>query len=223
MKEQATWNSLEIAKLVVSGLTPLFVVIVGFWLNSRLKSLEQAQWSQQKVIERRIKAYDDLVQPLNELFCFFCYVGSWKELYPPDLVKLKRRLDQTAHTSAPLFDRNFLQRYQALLDTCFATFGGWGDDAKLRTLPDRREEAIGTGWQADWNHCFANRAEASEPSEVKRAYADLMAYLARAIGAVEVDAHLLGTTQLPGNFDRGAVGVVSRIGPDAGAKGSNSG
>lgn len=63
--EEATWNSLEIAKLVVAGLTPLFVATIGFWLNRRLKSLEQAQWSQQKVIERRIKAYDELAQPLN--------------------------------------------------------------------------------------------------------------------------------------------------------------
>jgi len=214
LKEPATWNSLEIAKLVVAGLTPLFVAIIGFWLNRRLKSLEQAQWSRQKVIERRIKAYDELVPSLNELFCFFCYVGSWKELSPPDVVRLKRRLDRTAHTSAPLFDQHFLQRYQALLDTCFATFGGWGDDAKLRTLPDRREEAAGAGWQADWRPCFADRSEASEPSEVKKAYAELMAYLARAIGAVEVEAHLLGTTQLPGNFDKRAAGMVSRIGSD---------
>lgn len=41
-----------------------------------------------------------------------------------------------------------------------------------------------------------------------------MAYLARAIGAEEVQAHLLGTTQLPGNFDKRAAGMVSRIKPD---------
>ncbi len=212
MKEQATWNSLEIAKLVVAGMTPLFVAVIGFWLNRRLRSLEQAQWSRQKVVERRIKAYDELAPSLNDLFCFFCYVGSWKELDPPTLVSLKRTLDRTAHISAPLFDREFLQRYATFLDTCFATFGGWGDDAKLRTLPDRREQAAGNGWEPRWSQCFAERSEASEPSEVKESYVELMAYLARAIGAVEVDAHLLGATQLPGNFDSRAAGVVSRVG-----------
>lgn len=92
----ASWTSLEITKLVVAGLTPVLVAALGFWLNRRLKSLEQAQWAQQKVIDRRIKAYDELAKPLNELFCFFCYVGSWKEITPPDLVRLKRELDQTA-------------------------------------------------------------------------------------------------------------------------------
>jgi hypothetical protein len=133
-------------------------------------------------------------------------------------VKLKRELDQTAHTSAPLFDQHFLQRYNTLLAKCFATFGRWGDDAKLRTLPDRRHEVAGRCWEANWDHCFTSRDEASEPSEVKTAYADLMAYLAGAIGAVEVDAHLLGSAQIPGNFDSRAAGMVSRTRPDDEAK-----
>lgn len=206
------WNSLEIAKLAVAALTPVFVATVGFWLNRRLKSLEQAQWSQQKVVERRIKAYDELAKPLNQLFCFYCYVGLWKELTPPDLVQLKRRLDEMAHISAPLFDNYFLEHYAALMDACFETFGQWGDDAKLRTLPDRREEAAGDAWDPEWSACFVPRDEAPEPEEVKVAYAQLMAYLAAAIGAVGVDAHLLGSTPLPGNFDTRAAGMVSRIG-----------
>lgn len=214
----AAWNSLEVTKLLVSALTPLLVATVGFWLNRRLKSLEQAQWSQQKVVERRIKAYDELAKPLNQLFCFFCYVGSWKELNPPDLVKMKRQLDQTAHVSAPLFDSHFLGHYNALMDTCFDTFGEWGDDARLRTLPDRREEAAGAAWSRDWDSCFVERDEAPEPEAVKAAYAQLMAYLATAIGAVGVDAHLLGSTPLPGNFDTRAAGMVSSIGKATAAK-----
>lgn len=205
------WNSLEVAKLVVAAATPVFVVIVGFWLNRRLKSLEQAQWSQQKIIERRIRAYDELAKPLNQVLCFFCYVGTWKEMTPPDLVRIKRELDQTAHISAPLFDKNFLGYYNQLIDTCFSTFGAWGDDAKLKTLPDRREQVAGADWESQWAACFTGRDDASEPEVVRDAYAQLMAYLAAAIGAVEVDAHLLSSTEMPGNFDNRAAGVVSRI------------
>lgn len=35
------WNSLEIAKLAVSLLTPLLVVLLGYWFNRRLKEIEQ--------------------------------------------------------------------------------------------------------------------------------------------------------------------------------------
>jgi hypothetical protein len=187
-----------------------------------VKSLEQAQWSRQKVVERRIKAYDELVKPLNQLFCFFCYVGSWKEQDPPAVVKLKRQLDQTAHISAPLFDEYFLPRYNVLIDRCFTTFGGWGDDAKLRTLSDRRRDVADGDWLEQWNDCFARRDEVSEPSEVKEAYAELMVYLADAIGADQVDAHLLGSARVPGNFERKAAGMVSQTMPDDEARQSQS-
>ena len=66
----------------------------------------------------------------------------------------------------------------------------------------------------EWDGCFAHRDEVSEPSEVKEAYAVLMEYLARAIGAEQVDAHLLGSAQVPGNFDRRVAGMVSRTTSD---------
>jgi len=211
MTGAATWNSLEVVKLAVAALTPLIVVAAGFWLNRRLKSLEQAQWARQKVVERRIRAYDEMAPKLNQLFCFYCYIGTWKELIPPDVVKLKRELDAIAHISAPLFDPLFLERYNALLEACFSTFGDWGDDAKLRTLPDRRRQAAGDAWSAEWDRCFVDPSEAPEPSLVKESYAEMMAYLAWAIGAKEVSAHQLGTTELPGNFRSGPVGMVSSI------------
>ncbi len=216
MTEFAAWSSLEITKLVVAGLTPVLVAFFGFWLNRRLKSLEQAQWSRQKVIERRIRAYDEMAKPVNELFCFYCYVGTWKDLAPPDVVRLKRQLDQTAHISAPLFDHEFLEKYNVLMDRCFSTFGRWGEDAKLRTLPDRRQEAARDTWQDHWDECFSSRGEVSEPSDVRAAYAEFMAYLARAMGAVEVDSHLLGNSSIPGNFERRAAGVVSRTEGESG-------
>lgn len=210
------WTSLEITKLAVAALTPILVAGIGVWLNRRLKSIEQAQWARQKVIERRIKAYDELALPLNELFCFFCYVGTWKELTPHDAVKLKRHLDQTAHTNAALFDRSFLPQYNAFMDTCFATFGRWGEDAKLKTLSDRRMEALGNEWRPEWSKCFATREQATEPEQVKQTYARLMVYLAEAIGAVEVDHHLLGRAATPGNFDMRAAGMVSSQEPPGG-------
>ncbi|WP_243788028.1 hypothetical protein [Saccharopolyspora gloriosae] len=123
---QAGWNSLEIAKLLVQVTPPLTVAFIGYWLNHRLKSLEAAQWSQQKIIERRIEAYDRLTPDLNRLYCFFAYVGTWKEITPPQAIALKRSLDQVAYIQAPLFDASFLKKYNEFMDGCFATYQGWG-------------------------------------------------------------------------------------------------
>ena len=211
----STWNSLEVAKLIVAALTPLVVAVAAYWLNRRLKSVEAAQWSQQKIVERRIHAYDELAPSLNKLFCFFAYVGGWKEMDPTEVIGLKRSLDEGAHISAPLFDRHFLPSYNALLEGCFKTFGGWGADAKLRTLPDRRRDAMGARWSSAWDACFADRADVTPPSEVMSAYTHLMAYLAAAIGATEVDVHMLSDGRVPINDDATRVRVVSRVPTDA--------
>lgn len=210
----ASWTSLEVAKIAVAALTPLAVAGGGYWINRRLKSLEAAQWAQQKIVERRIRAYDELAPALNRLFCFFAYVGSWKEAKPPEIVGLKRSLDEKAHISAPLFDRDFLTLYNALLECCFTTFVGWGQDAKLRTLTDRRKEAAGEAWEPAWDAYFGDRDQTVPPSDVKIAYAKLMAYLATAMGATEVDAHILGPNRLPANYDTSLLQVVSRTPTD---------
>jgi hypothetical protein len=214
MAPAAGWSSLEITKIAVSALTPIVVAGAGYWINRRLRSLESAQWSQQKIVERRIQAYDDLAPDLNRLFCFFAYVGSWKETTPPEIISLKRTLDRCAHISAPLFDHGFLSLYTELLDCCFRTFGMWGADAKLRTLPDRRRQATGSAWHPDWDQYFSERHDVVSPSEVKTAYTGLMAYLANAIGATQVDSHMLGSSRIPVHYETGTISVISQIPED---------
>jgi hypothetical protein len=104
-------------------LTPIVVAAAGYWLDRRLKSLEAAQWAQQKIVERRIQAYDEIAPELSRLYCYFAYIGSWKESTPVEMVGLKRRVDERAYVSAPLFDPDFLRRYTELMDLCFSTFG----------------------------------------------------------------------------------------------------
>lgn len=134
---------------------------------------------------------------------------------PTEVVALKRVVDQCAHISAPLFDADFLRLYNGLIDKCFTTFVGWGQDAKLRTHTERRRQAAGENWTPEWERCFAEPTEATAPSDVKTAYASLMAYLARSIGATEIDAHILGAGRLPANFDLSSIRVVSRTAKDA--------
>ena len=37
----SVWNTLEIAKLVVSILTPVAIVFLGYWFNMRFQALER--------------------------------------------------------------------------------------------------------------------------------------------------------------------------------------
>jgi urease accessory protein UreE len=63
-----------------------------------------------------------------------------------------------------------------------------------------------------WDARFAPREQEAPPSAVRAAYTRLMAHLAASMGAVGVDAHILGPRHLPADFDTRAVRVVSCVG-----------
>lgn len=136
------WNSLEIAKLIISTLTPIIVLVLGLWISRSLKRLENLQWTNQKITEKRITAFEELVPLLNDLLCYFTFVGCWKDLTPPEVVKLKRRMDRIVHVNALLFSKEFLSKYNDFINAGYGTYSGWGQDARLRTFWARRKRRL---------------------------------------------------------------------------------
>jgi hypothetical protein len=124
--------------------------------------------------------YDDLAPQLNDLFCYFIFVGCWKELTPPDVVTMKRKIDKTVYLAAPLFPPEFFVACNNFLGLCFATFQGWGVDARLRTLPKRRRAAASSSWDPSWDACFSK--DPTDPPEIRNAYKNIMTIFAREIG-----------------------------------------
>ena len=180
--QETLWNSLEIAKLLVSGLTPVVVIIVGFWVDRRLKNIEHLQWANQRITEKRIAVFDESAPLLNDLLVFFTYVGSWHELTPPDIIKHKRDLDRTFHIYAPLFSEKVRADYDHFIALCFHDYSGWGQDAKLRTLSERRKQAAGGSWDSDWDNYFSAATDVPDPNEIRGSYKRLMIGFAAELG-----------------------------------------
>jgi hypothetical protein len=168
------WNSLEIVKLIVSIITPLLVVFITIWFSRVIKRLEKVQWTNQKIIEKRIVVYDSVVPKLNDLLCYFCYIGSWKEENPTNIIKLKRILDKEFHVYAPLFSKELISTYEKFIQLCFETFTGWGNDAKIKSLFVRRKENYPGKWITSWSKCFSDDKLVSKPEEIKTAYTELI-------------------------------------------------
>jgi hypothetical protein len=192
----ADWTSLEAAKLAVSMLTPLSVILLGFWVNRRMKRLEHLQWANQKVVEKRLQIFDELMPPLNDLLCYYTYIGSWKDLTPPEVVALKRKLDRLAYVRSPLLPAEFLSKYNAFMNLCFSTYGEFGSDARLRTHANRRQQAAGAKWQTDWSQCFVDEAQVTDPQAIRKAYSELVAFLVSEMG-VGVRTSAIETGNVP--------------------------
>ena len=125
------WDSLEIAKLAIEFLTPLAVIGIGLFINRRLKQIELIQWSNQKIIEKRIELYDCLSPLLNRLLCFYTWIGYWREVSPKQVIETKRELDKQVYIYKHLLGEYFFTAYQKHMALLFKTFTGPGEDPKI--------------------------------------------------------------------------------------------
>lgn len=166
-----TWTGLEITTLVIVTLTPIMIAFLAFRFNRIIKRLEK-QWSNQKIIEKRIEIYDRIVPKLNDILCFYCYIGNWKEITPIDIMKLKSELDKDITISAPLFSHDLITKYNDFNTLCFISFTGWEHDAKIKSLYGHRQEH-NIEWNEDWIQYFDTK-NVVEPTTMKKRYNDLM-------------------------------------------------
>ena len=103
LKTDGTWTM----ELVRSGKVGCRIVDARCYRSWRgivhrmTKQFEHAQWRSQKLVEKRLAVYDDMVPAFNDLLCYFTYVGSWRDLNPPTVVSLHIRfiLDSFAPTA----------------------------------------------------------------------------------------------------------------------------
>jgi hypothetical protein len=178
--EPGNWTWLETTKLAAGLLTPVAVAVFGIFIHHVTKRFEHAQWRSQKLVEKRLAVYDDLAPQLNDVLCYFTYVGGWRDLEPLSVVALKRLIDKKIHLAAPLFSREFYSYCSEFQELCFETYVSWGRDARLRTRFERRRDALATKWIVDWETCFSPNP--TDPGDVREAYRRVMAAFAVDIG-----------------------------------------
>lgn len=191
MPNESVWTSLEIVKLIVAASTPVFVLLIGVSLNKRLKLFEHRQWRNQKLIEKRLSIYDDLAPLLNDVLCYYTYVGNWKESTPVQMINLKRTIDKKIYLASPLFCKDFFSACMDFMDLCYESYSGWGQDAKLRTGFQRRQESFGTKWDKQWENFFSN-GDVSESKRIREAYLKIMNIFSQEIGFQENIVHMTG-------------------------------
>lgn len=194
--DAGAWSWLEVAKITSSVLTPIAIATLGVYVHRVTKAFEHRQWRSQKLIEKRLDVYDDLAPDLNDLLCYFTFVGCWRDLDPPAVVAMKRKVDKKIHLASPLFSKQFFSSCMDFQNLCFETYSGWGRDALLRTTVARRKEARPRDWNGEWDKCFSEQP--SDPRAVRAAYSAIMAVLSEDIG-VHPGASVPPSGRVPSN------------------------
>ncbi|MEI6222926.1 MAG: hypothetical protein WCP97_09270 [bacterium] len=178
----ADWTSLEVAKLVVQAAVPVVLAIVGFAIKSELMRRENVEWRSRIQVEWRLRLFEEMATDLNKLYCAFNYVGGWRSMSPPDILTLKRKLDQNFHIYDFFWSQQFRQAYSILINACFEVNRGASASAVLRANLCRYKYAWLEGWQDSWDSMFVTETQRLRREEFNELYGNLMLQLRKDIG-----------------------------------------
>lgn len=171
-------NWTEILAAVGTALTPIVVAALAY-------TVTRSQSRSEELLRARLDYYKMLIPDLNRLMCYMTFIGGWRDQSPVDIVDLKRRLDTNFNCAAPLFSPAVLPSYQQLMDLSFATFGNWGQDARIKSNAFRRRQSWrGTGdgaWEAEWDRYFTLPDSAAISGKSLRLYRESYDELVAAI------------------------------------------
>ena len=132
------WNSLEITKLLFSLFTPIIILLIGMLINQNLRNIEEDRSKKSAVIDQRTVLWRELAGPLNDIYAFNLYVGSWQSITPRDLIKIKRDADKVVYSYRPFFSDSFFSAYNSYMNEAFDIERGWKLNAGIRALKDHR-------------------------------------------------------------------------------------
>jgi hypothetical protein len=168
----------EEAQLVLSILTPVLVLALGIPIARYMKRLDREAARDERLIERRLKLFDEIGPDLNDLYCLTQFVGRFRSVDPQGALELKRSLDETIHVNRPVFSNEVMLAYNRFMTTVFEMYTGPGQNAKLRI--DRRTLARERGgdWPPEWDDFFVEPDKAPSRADVKAAYTVLVDALA---------------------------------------------
>ena len=177
------WTWLEVAKVALGALTPLLIFGLGVVVTRAARRVEQAQWANRKLIERRLELFDDMAGPLNDLFCFFRLVGDFQKITPPVAIEQKRCLDKLFYTHEVLMSDEFGARYHAFINACFLPYVALGHDAQLKASRKRQKAERGQRWEQGWDSFFVQEGLVTPLATIEDLYRKLMICFAEQVGA----------------------------------------
>jgi hypothetical protein len=154
--------------------------------RARQQVLEEERWRNQELVKARLDRYNQLAIPLNSIFCYFTFIGRWKEISPVKVVELKRHADQAFYVTMPLFTEKVKKSYEKFMGLCFKHFGPWGEPAKLRTGFCLRRRHYPDTWDDNWSSLFdreeSKGVSSEELASIREAHNEFLRALAVDVG-----------------------------------------
>ena len=148
----------KIAGLLVSALTPLAIVLAGYFINRSIKSREHEMVALRRKQDIRKEIYDEIGQKLNQIFCYICDVGDYGLYEPAQIIQFKRDLDRKFHVYRKLWSEKTVRAFNDFIGSAFQPFaGGTGSHARIRATTVEKKaffQRVGRNWDSNWDKLF---------------------------------------------------------------------
>lgn len=125
--------SIDLTKisLLASIVSPILLIILSFLINIFLEKNKSRLQVNQTIFKKRVEIYDEIQEPLNNIYCYIKRVGKWKEFTPESIINYKRVIDQKFHATRPFWSKGMREAYDSFMDTCFITNRGHKSNASI--------------------------------------------------------------------------------------------
>ena len=149
--------------------------MIGLVVARTGRRLEAVQWTNQTVVQYRLKIFEKVAPMLNQLLCFGTFVGTWKEITPAEVMGIKRQVDEIMYSNRLLFSNELFNTYRRFMLVMFSMYATKGADALVRAPIEskwgsRRHQEW---WEDSMTRLFAAEVEKSSLDQIQSAYEEL--------------------------------------------------
>jgi hypothetical protein len=169
-----TETHLRLLEIGVTALTPILVLIFGYYIKKQLKVMESNQAAKlaalksdkERVFQKkrmRKTIYEELADKLNIIYCYVNDVGDYGEHEPDDIIELKRYVDRRFKVYESLWSDKTRERFDEFIKASFFHFrGGTGKAALINaSTQEKSSYAKNTGkqWKNEWDARFSGKKD----------------------------------------------------------------
>lgn len=166
--------------MVISALIPLSVVFLGYLVGRYSKRYDERMSLHGKIIEKRVELFEQISQPLNDIYIYIIRVGSWKEYTPDEIIQKKRKADTLMYSNRPYWTEMLFSTYESFMGAAFETYTGHACDAKIRSNYNSYEDL--PNWSDDYVKLFSKKVD---KEQLHKTNEKLMQVFAQEFGFVQ--------------------------------------
>jgi hypothetical protein len=155
--------TIKIWEIVVSALTPLAIVVAGYFVNRTIKSRENEFNALRRTQDIRKEIYDDIGPKLNKIYCYIADVGDYGNYEPQAITDFKADVDTKFNVYKRLWSSETMEAYDEFMRAAFKVFGpSAGTRARIRAKPNEKKiffHNVGKEWDENWDAKFTGEKD----------------------------------------------------------------